>query len=246
MEWLKINTFLEVSLAVPYASSWKRYFAFFLDTLIKLSLGFGIYLAYQADLLSAEWALLMGSPLLVYSILWEYFGNGFTPGKWVLRIKVVGEEGAPPSFSQCFVRWIFLFLDAYSTLLLYFVSPWTLVLVAFGPAVAVARIERSKQRYGDLAAGTFVVESQPDHPTVEDTIYSFSQQSQENLVLYPEVIRFSDRDMTRIKEVLEGKDAEMQARLSLRIQELLGLQKQENDEKFLRQLLLDYNKLSLQ
>lgn len=246
MDRLKINTFIEITVEVPFASSWKRYIAFFLDTLIKLSLGFGIYQIFERGVVPVEVAILLAAPLSMYTLLWEYFGKGVSPGKWIMKIKVIAQDGAPPSFSQCFVRWIFLFLDAYSTLLLYFVSPWTLILVAFGPAVAVARIERSRQRYGDVAAGTFVVESSPEYPKVDDTIYAFSQKDKESAVLYPEVIRFSDRDMTRIKEVLESKDAEMNARLSMKILELLGVQKEGNDEEFLRQLLQDYNKLSLQ
>lgn len=245
MEWLKVNTFAEVIIEVPFASSWKRYFAFFLDTCFKICWGFAVYTLYQEDILPTLLAFFLLIPLFLYSLLWEYFGKGVSPGKWTVRIKVIGEEGAPPSFSQCFVRWVFLFLDAYSTLLLYFVSPWTLILVAFGPAVAVARIERFHQRYGDLAAGTYVVDSDPDYPKVEDTIYSFSNSSDQLEVRYPEVMRFSDRDMTRVKEVLDGKDQEMQARLSAKIQELLEVKKQEDDEGFLRQLLRDYNKLSV-
>ncbi|MDT4868327.1 hypothetical protein FQZ97_1032820 [compost metagenome] len=169
----------------------------------------------------------------------------------LLRVKVVGADGNPPSAGQCMVRWIFLFIDAYSTVLLAFMNSWAVVFSAFGPLVGIARIERSplRQRFGDLAAGTFVVNNREEYSTVEDTIYSYMDFNRNYVVTYPEVIRFSDKDMTLVKNVLEKSernyDAELLDKLAKRIKELLEISSEEPDPVFLKKLLNDYNYLSL-
>lgn len=252
MEILKIPTFLNVELSIHLASTWRRYFAFMTDWLFK-----GSYIMLMLYTDSLRWAgdLLPGFflflPVCLYTFLMEWLFRGQTPGKMLLRVKVVSSDGTPPSPAQCLVRWMFLFVDAYSTVLLAFVNSWTIVFTAFGPLVGIARIERSpfRQRYGDMAADTFVVNTRDAYSTVEDTIYSYMDRTQNYVVTYPEVIRFSDKDMTLVKNVLEKSeknyDEELLDKLSRRIKELLEIRSEEPDAAFLRKLLNDYNYLSL-
>lgn len=253
METLKIPTFLNVELSIHLAGTWRRYFAFMADWVFK---GAYILLIFYAglgryvpdDLLPGFFWFL---PVCFYSFLTEWLFRGQTPGKMLMKVKVVGRDGNPPSPAQCLVRWMFLFVDAYSTVLLAFVNSWTVVFTAFGPLVGIARIERSpyRQRYGDMAADTFVVNTRDEYSTVEDTIYSYMNTHHNYVVTYPEVIRFSDKDMTLVKNLLEKSeknyDEELLDKLAKRIKELLEISSEEANPVFLKKLLNDYNYLSL-
>lgn len=251
METLKIPTFLNVELSIPLAATWRRYFAFAIDWVFKG--GYLLLLFHSgADLpLPGYLTRILFFPVVFYTFWWEWLLRGQTPGKAIMRVKVVGADGNPPSAGQCLVRWLFLFLDAYSTVLLAFMNTWVVALAPFGPMVGIARIERSpyRQRFGDLAADTFVVNTRDAYSTEQDTIYSYMDFTQDYVVTYPEVLRFSDKDMTLVKNVLEKSernyDAELLDKLARRIKELLEISSEEPDSAFLRKLLNDYNHLSL-
>ncbi len=251
METLKIPTFLNVELSIHLAGTWRRYFAFLLDWLFKGAYFYVLFFAEVGHYVSSYTALFLLLPFYFYSFLTEWLFRGQTPGKMIMRVKVVGSDGNPPSLTQCLVRWMFLFVDAYSTVLLAFLNSWTVVLTAFGPLVGIARIERSpyRQRYGDMAAGTYVVNTRDEYATVEDTIYSYMNSNQNYVVTYPEVIRFSDKDMTLVKNLLEKSeknyDEELLDKLAKRIKELLEISSEEPNPVFLKKLLNDYNHLSL-
>lgn len=251
MDTLKIPTFLNVELSIQLAGTWRRYFAFAMDWVFKAGYIFIVFYAGTGSYLAGGLFKGLFLPVCFYSFLSEWLFRGQTPGKMILRIKVVGQDGNPPSAAQCLVRWMFLFVDAYSTVLLAFINSWTVVFTAFGPLVGIARIERSpfRQRFGDLAAGTFVVNTHDDYATVEDTIYSYMTFHQNYRVTYPEVIRFSDKDMTLVKNLLEKSehqyDEELLNKLAKRIKELLKISSEESDPVFLKKLLNDYNYLSL-
>ncbi|MCD8538615.1 MAG: RDD family protein [Leadbetterella sp.] len=251
METLKIPTFLNVDLSIQLAGTWRRYFAFMIDWVFK---GVYILLVFYAGAdryVPGYLFPLLFLPVYFYSFLAEGLFIGQTPGKMLMRVKVVGRDGNPPSLTQCLVRWMFLFVDAYSTVLLAFVNSWAVVFTAFGPLVGIARIERSpfRQRYGDMAADTFVVNTRDEYSTVEDTIYSYMDTKRHYVVTYPEVIRFSDKDMTLVKNLLEKSeknyDDELLDKLAKRIKELLEISSEESNPVFLKKLLNDYNYLSL-
>ena len=251
METLKIPTFLNVELSISLASSWRRYFAFGIDWVLKGAFVLAVvYWGVDRDLPPYVYRGLM-MPVFFYTVLVEWLFRGQTAGKWLMRIRVVGADGNPPSAGQCLVRWLFLFVDAYSTVLLAFFNSWIVFFSAFGPLVGIARIERSptRQRFGDLAAETFVVNTREEHSGVEDTIYSYMDFTQNYVVTYPQVIRFSDKDMTLVKNVLEKSeynyDSELLNKLAGRIKELLEISSEEPDAVFLKKLLADYNHLSV-
>lgn len=251
METLKIPTFLNVELSIQLAGTWRRYFAFVIDWLFKGSYMYALFYAEKGYYVSGYTVIFLLLFFFFYSFLTEWLFRGQTPGKMLMKVKVVSHDGNAPSLTQCLVRWMFLFVDAYSTVLLAFINSWTVVFTAFGPLVGIARIERSpfRQRFGDLAAGTFVVNTRDDYATVEDTIYSYMTFNQNYQVTYPEVIRFSDKDMTLVKNLLEKSerqyDEELLDKLAKRIKELLKISSEEPNPVFLKKLLNDYNYLSL-
>ncbi len=253
MNTFQIHTFLNVDLSIDIAKSYKRYVAFILDWIIK---GVYIFVVFSVvlsrDVFSNYWIdFFILTPVYFYTFVTEWLFNGQTPGKMVMRIKVVGVDGNPPSVNQCAVRWMFLFVDAYSTVLMTFISSWAAVFTGFGPLVGIVCIERSKykQRFGDLAANTYIVNTKEEYHTIEDTIYAYANHNTNYSVMYPDVIRFSDKDMTLVKNLLERSegsyDYELLEKLSNKIKELLGIKTTQSNDVFLKRLLSDYNYLTM-
>lgn len=81
--------------------------------------------------------------LLGYPVVLETFWNGRTIGKFALGLRVVTTEGAPLRFRHAAIRALLGLAELYLTL---------------GAVAAISALcTRHGQRFGDLAAGTFVV-----------------------------------------------------------------------------------------
>ena len=77
-----------------------------------------------------------------YSVLFEVFWQGQTPGKRLYKIRVVNEDGTPVTFPASLLRNLLRFID--------------FLPVAYMAAVVCASMNSRFQRLGDLAAGTIV------------------------------------------------------------------------------------------
>jgi uncharacterized RDD family membrane protein YckC len=93
---------------------------------------------YRATL--AIWLSLLAAYFPVTEMLF-----GKTVGKFVTRTRVVNEAGRRPSFLQAIVRTLFRLIE---------VNP---ILVGGLPAGIAVIASRSKQRLGDMVAGTYVL-----------------------------------------------------------------------------------------
>ncbi len=82
--------------------------------------------------------------LVGYPVIWETLTRGRTPGKALLGLRVVRDDGGPVRFRQALVR----------ALLAVFVDLW---LTAGVVGVVVSLLSQRGRRVGDILAGTFVV-----------------------------------------------------------------------------------------
>lgn len=87
-----------------------------------------------------------------YGGLFETYWNGQTPGKRLMRIRVVSDEGQPINGLQAILR---NFLRSVDAMPVVFVAP-TYLLGLFSTAM-----NNRFQRLGDLAAGTMVIVEEP-------------------------------------------------------------------------------------
>lgn len=71
------------------------------------------------------------------NLILEYCWHGKTLGKKILRIKVISEDCQPPSFQQCFLRWV-----------IYPIDMWIIGFIL---------MNKHGQRFGDMAGGCYVV-----------------------------------------------------------------------------------------
>lgn len=126
----------------------------------------------------------------LYNFFWEVFNKGQSPGKMVLRIRVVTLKGRTPKVIDYFTRWIFRLVDI----------ALTLGMLAI---IYIASSGRG-QRLGDLMAQTAVVKKRNDNSI---TLRSLIEIDKGNLlendeIMYPNIATYSDDDMLLLKQAL--------------------------------------------
>ena len=91
-----------------------------------------------------------------YGIVCEWFWNGRTLGKWLLRLRVYDEEGLPLAFSQIALRNLMRCIDALP------------VFYLVGGACCL--LSRHSQRAGDFVARTVVLRLSESRPIGDDAL----------------------------------------------------------------------------
>jgi len=153
---LVIETPERVELHYVLANVGNRFLAAAIDHLIQVSamvifvIGAGALSDWQLFDSMGVWTAAL-TILVAFSIIWGYFvlfetvWNGQTPGKRIMRLRVVREDGRPVRFFEVFVRNLIRFVVDFQPIPSYAVG-----------VVSIIFSERSK-RVGDFVAGTVVV-----------------------------------------------------------------------------------------
>jgi len=95
-----------------------------------------------------------------YFILFEWFWNGQTPGKRLLKLRVIREDGRPITFWEALARNLLRIFDAVPGFIIPVYSVGLITIFA----------SRRDQRIGDIFAGTVVVRERLDEaPTFAET-----------------------------------------------------------------------------
>ena len=140
---------LRVAGAVPRSLAWT------MDTLIRIGIYFVMWIAL-ATLGKFGVGLALVLMFLVewfYPVLFEIFANGATPGKRMLGLRVLHDNGTPVAWSASVVRNLVRHVD------------FLPLLYTFG--VVSMLLHRDFKRLGDLAAGTIVVYSEEPPKALE-------------------------------------------------------------------------------
>lgn len=157
----RIETPENVELELPLAGIGSRFIAGLIDTLIlggtllvlgvALLLFGGLSFDGIAENVSVDGWIVAVASVVLFVVYWGYFWgfeatmNGQTPGKRIMRVRVVKEGGAAIGFVDCAVRNLLRVVDG---------------LGAYSVAGAFMFVSKRGQRLGDLAAGTLVVSEQ--------------------------------------------------------------------------------------
>jgi uncharacterized RDD family membrane protein YckC len=144
-----------VSLALEIAGVGSRLVAAIIDTAIQgavillLSLGlFGLgSIGFETDFALIGFVTVFFLVVFAYFPIFEGMWGGRTPGKRVMRLRVVRKDGHPVELSQVAVRNLVRIVDF---------LPW---MYSLGALVMI--LTSSSQRLGDLAAGTLVIRESP-------------------------------------------------------------------------------------
>jgi uncharacterized RDD family membrane protein YckC len=168
-----------------------------------------------------------------YDLVCEIFFNGQSIGKRTIKIKVISLNGARPSTGQYLLRWSFRIIDFGIT-------------IGAGALLTVA-LSDTKQRVGDMVAGTTLVKTQPKNK-LGDLVFNAPGSDYEPV--YPEVANLTDKDIVLIHDIIRNfnrtRNNLLVYRLALKIKSILNITAgpEVNEYQFLEIILNDYNQLT--
>ncbi|WP_241330238.1 RDD family protein [Chryseobacterium arthrosphaerae] len=242
MSQIAINTSQNVNISFTIASIGERMLAFIVDLLIRVAyivailyLFFNIFdLGYLLNGLD-EWSvravyILLTFPVYIYPVVLESLMEGQTPGKRLMKIRVVKIDGYQAGFGDYMIRWIFRIVD-----------------VSFAGIVGLISmvVSKNNQRLGDIASGTAVI-SLKNNINISHTI--LENIKEDYIPSFPQVIALSDNDMRIIKDnytkALKVDDRQIISKLSDKIKNILKLEvdpKKMTERQFISIIIKDYN-----
>jgi len=238
MNSIDINTSQNVNISFDPASIGERILAFIIDNVIKIAYSVVIYLiiayifGFKILKITDQWSLIaifaiISLPVNLYTLLFEGFMEGQTPGKRIMKIKVVKTDGYQASFGDYFMRWFFRLID----------------IGVIGIITMV--VNKHNKRLGDLAAGTAVITLKSKYNINHTILVNLSQ---DYIARYPQVIALSDNDMRIIKEnYVKAKNTFDQGiikKLAEKIRQTTGITyntQEITDQQFIAIVIQDYN-----
>lgn len=257
MSIVPISTPFNIALDFEIAPFHKRLFASLLDLLVMIIyswlMKFFLYsfIKSDSDTVVGIDVIVVTVPLFLYHLIFEVIFHGQSLGKMAMGIRVMNVEGGDPTISQYLLRWLFRVWEwpfvfsfvlpgEYVWIQIFFVGIFGVIVVI------VVAITNKNQRLGDLAANTVVV-STKINSSIHDTI--FMEVTNKNYeVMFPDVMKLSDRDINTIKTVLndmyKSHRYETGHRIADRIKSVLKIETHLEVDLFLERLIADYNYLA--
>ncbi len=230
----KFVTNQNIEIDLELGSLGDRVVAFVIDFIIMIVVVL-IISRIIAEVNLEEWIIAMiYIPLMFFSLAFEYFYNGQSPGKRAMNIKVVKLDGSTPTLGGYLLRWLFRLVDLW------------LYPIMFAPAVISIIATRNGQRIGDLAASTTVIKIR--NVGAAQAFKSIAKDDHQ--VLFPAVKTLNDEQIELIKKALkmrkEGYNAEGVTLLAQKLKEKLKIESDLPDVKFLYTIIADYEYLANQ
>lgn len=234
-----VRTTQNVSITRTYASAGERLVAGIIDAFIVTVY---LYMVFLVSSFMSIWSLFSTSPVagvilsiiiygpgIFYHLIFESVMNGQSPGKRMMKIKVMREDGRESSFPNYLIRWIFRVVD---------------ILLTFGAVALICVIaSKKRQRIGDMIAKTTVVRLERE-TGFDQTI--FEKAEEDYIPVYPQVLELKDKDIAYIKNVLHEANKfghpHVKEALADKIKDILKIENEgSRPGEFLKTILKDYN-----
>ena len=234
MQTIRVRTTQNVFIDHPLGSVGDRILAYLFDALILsvytiCVVALLIRIDFEAPYIPL---IFLGFPWLFYSLLFEIFMNGQTPGKRVMKIKVVRLDGTPPSIGDYLLRWIFAFVDIF--------------ILSGAIAVVMVAMGGKGQRLGDVVAGTSVVKLLEHQQVTSEKV--FVEAEAQYTPTFSQVINLSDKDIELIQRALEANrdQGNIQPVLVItnKVKSLLRIETDMPPVKFLYTIIKDYQTIT--
>jgi uncharacterized RDD family membrane protein YckC len=242
MKSIDIRTTQNVTISYELAEVRERLIAFVLDTLFKSVAGLILWwmamLLFQDSIYSDDLLEYFSYVVLLplysfYTLFFEVIWHGQTPGKKIMKIKVIKLDGKQPEFYDYLIRWTFRILD---------------IILSLG-VIAVLLIVSSDyaQRLGDLTSNSTVVRIHNKvNITLADILRINTRQNYDPS--YPGIANFPEEDILIIKQTIERyqryrNEAHKNAVIALceTLAQKLEIQDVGSDKiRFLKTLIKDY------
>jgi len=234
MQTIRVRTTQNVFIEYPLASVGERIVAYLIDRIILVFYTIAI-VAVLAKLeinLWYVWLIILGFPWLFFSLLFEIFMNGQTPGKLAFKIKVVRLDGTPPAIGDYLMRWIFSFIDFY--------------ILSGALAVLIIAVGGKGQRLGDIVAGTSVVKLVEHHQITSQNV--FVPVEEKYTPTFNQVVNLTEKDIELIQRALEVNrdqgNIEPVMIVTDKVKGLLNIQTDLPPVKFLYTIIKDYQTIT--
>jgi uncharacterized RDD family membrane protein YckC len=234
MQTIRVRTTQNVFIEYPLGSIGDRILAYLIDRIILI-----IYTVCAVAVLvkleiETSYILLitLGFPWVFYSVFFEIFMNGQTPGKQVLKIKVVRLDGTPPTIGNYIMRWLFSFVDFY--------------FLGGVLAVIIIGMGGKGQRLGDVVAGTSVVKLIENQAISTQQV--FVTPEEQYTPTFTQVSTLSEKDIEIIQRALEVNRDQGNVQPVLvvtnKIKTLLHIETDMPPVKFLYTVIKDYQSIT--
>ncbi|MCC9043229.1 RDD family protein [Myroides sp. M-43] len=239
---LTINTTQNIKIEFIPASVGERMVASILDVVFKLLYVFLVaYVVAEFEItnkVSDDWSkaaivITVLLPIFFYSLFFEAILQGATPGKKIMRIKVIKIDGYQATIVDYATRWVMRLID-------FWIGSAVIGLVS-------VVCSNKGQRLGDILAGTSVI-STKERVFLSATIF---QEIEEHYVpLFSQVLSLNDKDIYIIKEALirikASRDIQLLYKLVDKLKDVLAIvdTKAESEIEFVETILKDYNYLT--
>jgi uncharacterized RDD family membrane protein YckC len=239
MARIQLETTQNVLLEFELAGVGDRIVAGLLDILFMVAYLFSCYWIFivwlniqSSTVLFWILLLLVVIPFSFYNLFFELYMNGQSPGKKIMKIKVIRLDGAPPRLADYLLRWFFRPLD---------------MLFGYMVAVVCVAITPKEQRIGDLVAGTTVVRVKK-RASLEDTVLQVVEYNYKPV--FSGVMRFSDRDINTLKDALMAYEKTKNSKhidlLSTKIKNILNVESSLPSARLLETVIKDFNYYSIE
>lgn len=242
MNTYSLDTTQNIAIEYPLAGAGDRILATIIDgaivfayylIVVFLFVSFSSSMHGSSDVWVVVLFCILFLPLMFYNLASEIFMNGQTFGKKAMKIRVMNMNGAHPTYSQYFIRWLMRLVDMF--------IGWGLV--AFVSVVA----SQKNQRLGDLAAGTIVVKTNLKQ-NIENSIEQLQSVTVDYVAKHPEVEHLDNADILLVKDVINTVNKTNNTMLALelanKIEQKTGAKRGlEEPMTFLYNVLSDYQHL---
>lgn len=231
MHTIPVRTAQNVLIDYPVASIGDRILGHLLDILILSLYYIGLLAVVIQTKLKEDWVLILlfVLPYLFYTLTFEIFMNGQTPGKRAMNTQVVRLDGSPPTVGNYIVRWLFALVE-------FSISSGVI-------AILTILITGKGQRLGDVVGGTSVVKLIPQEEITSREIFVTVEEQYQPT--FSQVIALNDRDIELIQQALEANRVHQNTKPMLmaaeRVKNLLGIQTDMPPVKFLYTIIKDFN-----
>ena len=233
MDNFQIETAQNVNIAQNVGGVGERVLAFIVDyaiiflyiVLVSIALG-------ALDGVSEDFEILVymtiGLPIFCYSLLWETIWNGRSPGKALLKLRVVKLDGSKPAFSNYFIRWLLRIIDISAT--------------SGALALVTVLLNGKGQRLGDIAASTTVITEKKEIGLAQTLVMDIPEGY---VPKYPQVTVFTDAEMSTIKSLFwDAKyhgNHNVILKLTKRLSKVMDVTPDETPIAFVDKVVKDYN-----
>lgn len=141
----KINTPEGTAISLPVAGLWSRAAAWLIDLGIRSGIYILLAILFSLTGLFGQGLLLVSFFILewFYPVFYEVLNHGMTPGKKIIGIRVVSDNGLHVDWSTSMTRNLLRFID--------------MLPVIYGVGFVSILLSKYSQRVGDIVAATYVI-----------------------------------------------------------------------------------------